>query len=288
MTLTPGFTGSTLDRCEPARAQAEMLDAMAMESGALLLDLDGYDPRVEGDRLGWSALPALAPEERVLLGRIDGKARFARLDPDAPAARRTNELMSLLAGLHPAEAELYATARSLLDWHARHRFCANCGSPTAPFRAGWARLCPSCATEHFPRTDPVVIMLAEHEDQVLIGRQPAFPPGRYSALAGFVEVGESIEEAVRRELFEEAGICAGNVRYLASQPWPFPSQLMIGCIAETDDPTITLDRLELEDAKWVSRAEVRAAFNREEGAAFLIPPPIAIAHTLFQLWLAEG
>jgi len=286
--ITPGFTGSPLDRCEPARAKVEALEAMAAEAGALLLDLDGYDPLIAGDRLGWSPLPKLAEEERVLLGRIDGIARFARLDPQAPAARRTGALMDLLGALPPDEAETYATARSLLDWHARHRFCANCGTPTAPCHAGWARLCPNCATEHYPRTDPVVIMLAEHDDHVLVGRQPAFPPGRYSALAGFVEVGESIEEAVRRELFEEAGIRAGAVRYLASQPWPFPSQLMMACIATTDDPTITLDQLELEDAKWVSRADVRAALAGEEGAAFLAPPPYAIANTLFRLWLAEG
>jgi len=194
--------------------------------------------------------------------------------------------MALFATLPASEAATYAAARSLLDWHSRHRFCANCGEPSAPIRGGWARHCNCCSTEHFPRTDPVVIMLAEHDDRVLIGRQAAFPAGRYSALAGFVEVGESVEEAVARELHEEAGVSALSVRYVASQPWPFPSQLMLACVAPVADPTITLDMAELEDARWVTRDEVRAALDQEAGAVFLPPPRYAIANTLFEAWLA--
>jgi len=141
--------------------------------------------------------------------------------------------------------------------------------------------------EHFPRTDPVVIMLAEHDDKVLVGRQAVFPPGRYSALAGFVEVGESVEEAVARELVEEAGVRATSVRYVVSQPWPFPSQLMIACIATLADDVVTLDLAELEDVKWVSREEVAAALAGDADAAFGAPPRYAIANTLFRAWLAE-
>ena len=192
----------------------------------------------------------------------------------------------MLNELPAGEAATYAAARSLIDWHARHGFCPRCGAPTQAFRAGWARRCTADGSEHFPRTDPVVIMLAEHDGRVLVGRQKAFPPGRYSALAGFVEVGESMEEAVARELHEEAGVRATAVRYLSSQPWPFPSSLMLACIAEVADDSITLDEKELEAAMWVTRDDVAAALAEAEGARFLPPPAFAIANTLFQHWLA--
>jgi NAD+ diphosphatase len=190
----------------------------------------------------------------------------------------------LLGILSHADAALWGTARSLIDWHNRHRFCSACGSPSELFRAGWGRRCPACAAEHFPRVDPVVIMLAEHDGRVLLGRQPRFPPRRYSALAGFVEPGESIEEAVTRELREEAGIEATQVRYIASQPWPFPGQLMIACLARAADDRLTLDREELDDAFWASRSEVEAALAGDPAAPFLAPPPFAIAHSLLRAW----
>ena len=285
--LYVGFTGSPLDRAEIARHDADALAALAANPNALLLDLPDYLPPTEDGALAWRPYAPLPPEERLLLGLIDGIPRFARIDPQAVAARRWAELMTLLDGLSPGEAGVYATARSVLDWHARHRFCANCGTKTAPHHAGWARLCPHCGTEHYPRTDPVVIMLAEYQDRVLVGRQPTFAPGRYSALAGFVEVGESIEEAVARELREEAGVVATSVRYVASQPWPFPSQLMVACIAQVADDAITLDLTELEDAKWVDRLEVEAALRGDAGAVFGAPPRYAIANSLFNAWLAE-
>lgn len=159
-----------------------------------------------------------------------------------------------------------------------------CGAPTAIFRGGWGRSCAACGAEHFPRVDPVVIMLAEYDGRVLVGRQPGFPPGFFSALAGFVEPGESLEEAVARELFEEAGIQVSDVAYVASQPWPFPSSLMIGCRAVAHDPALTLDTTELEAAMWVDRAEVRAALAGDMGATFLAPPPLAIARHLLEDW----
>jgi len=286
--LYVGFTGSPLDRAEPARHDADALAALAGNPAALLLDMQDYLPLTADGALGWKPLPSLPPEELLLLGLIDGIPRFARIDPEAVAARRWAELMTVLDSLSPGEGGTYAAARSVLDWHARHRFCANCGAKTAPHHAGWGRLCPQCGTEHYPRTDPVVIMLAEYEDRVLVGRQPGFAPGRYSALAGFVEVGESIEEAVARELREEAGVVATGVDYVASQPWPFPSQLMIACIAEVAMDAVTLDMAELEDAKWVDRAEVEAALRGDEDAVFGAPPRYAIANSLFRAWLARS
>jgi NAD+ diphosphatase len=152
------------------------------------------------------------------------------------------------------------------------------------FRGGWGRKCASCNAEHFPRVDPVVIMLAECAGRVLVGRQGGFPPGFFSALAGFVEPGESLEEAVARELFEEAGIRVSDVTYVASQPWPFPSSLMIGCRAVATDPALTLDTTEIEAAMWVNKTEVRAALAGDMGAPFLAPPSLAIARHLLEEW----
>ena len=288
MNLYVGFIGSPLDRIEPVRRDAEALATLAANPAALLLEMEDYVPRVANGTLAWRPFTPLPPEQTLLLGLIDGIPRFARIDPDAVAAKRTPELMALLDNLSTGEAGTYAAARSVLDWHARHRFCANCGAISQPHHAGWARLCPSCGTEHYPRTDPVVIMLAEYDGRVLVGRQPGFAPGRYSALAGFVEVGESVEEAVARELREEAGVIATSVRYVASQPWPFPSQLMIACIATLADDVVTLDLAELEDVKWVDRDEVAAALAGDADAIFGAPPRYAIANTLFRAWLAES
>jgi len=288
MSLYVGFTGSPLDRVEPARHDPEAVARLAESPKALLLDLNDYVPQAVDCALVWRPLTPLPAEELLLLGLIDGVPRFAHIDPTGRAATRTPELMALLDSLAAGEAGTYAAARSLLDWHARHRFCANCGTLSVAFRAGWARHCPACGTEHYPRTDPVAIMLAEYQDRVLVGRQPGFAPGRYSALAGFIEVGESIEEAVARELREEAGVVATSVRYVASQPWPFPSQLMVACIASVADDVVTLDLAELEDAKWVNRAEVAAALAGDAEAVFGAPPRYAIANSLFRAWLAEA
>ena len=288
MSLYVGFTGSPLDRVEPARHDPEAVARLAESPKALLLDLNDYVPQAVDCALVWRPLTPLPAEELLLLGLIDGVPRFAHIDPTRRAATRTPELMALLDSLAAGEAGTYAAARSLLDWHARHRFCANCGTLSVAFRAGWARHCPACGTEHYPRTDPVAIMLAEYQDRVLVGRQPGFAPGRYSALAGFIEVGESIEEAVARELREEAGVVATSVRYVASQPWPFPSQLMVACIASVADDVVTLDLAELEDAKWVNRAEVAAALAGDAEAVFGAPPRYAIANSLFRAWLAEA
>jgi NAD+ diphosphatase len=289
----PGFTGSLLDRADEARHDEAMVSAMRSDPEALLLEMSGLHPiGAEQGALGWTPLRyAEVRTELALLGRLDGRPRFVALERGVSAFRRSPELFAAITAMSPQEAGTYATARSLVDWHSRHGFCAHCGTETVVFRAGWGRVCPNCSTEHFPRVDPVVIMLAQHGEgagaRVLVGRQPAFPPGRYSALAGFLEPGESIEEAVARELKEEAGITVHSVRYMASQPWPFPSQLMIACVGMTDDDRLTVDHTELEEAVWVTRDGVRAALAGEPGAPFLPPPPYAIAHTLFSMWLGE-
>jgi NAD+ diphosphatase len=286
MTLATGFTGGTLDRADRLRHDAEALAAAMGNWQARLLRLEGGQPEVTEDgRLGWTML-AEAPDEAefVLLGLDAGRPRFAALLPGAgpQAGFRSPALIAALDALEPGEAATYAAARSVLDWHARRNWRRNGGAPTALFRAGWGRNCANCRAEHFPRVDPVVIMIAEHDGRALVGRQPGWPKGRYSALAGFLEPGESIEEAVAREIEEESGVRVSGVRYVASQPWPFPSQLMIACVGVAEDDAITLDTHELEDAMWVTRDEVRAALA---GAGpFLAPPRYAIAHSLLTHW----
>lgn len=286
----PGFTGSPLDRADRLRQDSDALAAALDWRTRLLVLGPGYEPQVdEAGRLGWTSLAdAPADAELVLLGLAEGRAHVAAITGSAGngpggAAFRSPRLMMTLGEMAPGEAATWGAARSVLDWHARHGFCARCGSGTAVFRAGWGRKCPTCSTEHFPRVDPVVIMIAEHDGRALLGRQAAWPAGRYSALAGFLEPGESIEEAVARELHEEAGIRVSDVRYVASQPWPFPSQLMIACVAVAQDDALTLDTAELEDAIWVPRDVVRSVLAGGEGP-FIAPPPYAIAHTLLMQW----
>jgi len=195
--------------------------------------------------------------------------------------------LALKGAFDPPTLSAMATAKALFGWHASHGFCAKCGAPSEAAAAGWRRECPACKTQHFPRTDPVVIMLVSDGDHCLLGRQARFPKGFYSALAGFLEPGETIEAAVKREVWEEAGIACHDVVYHASQPWPFPTTLMIGCFAKATDRTIKIDHHELEDARWFSRAEVRQMLAGTHPEGFGAPNPMAIARTLVQTW-AEG
>jgi NAD+ diphosphatase len=196
------------------------------------------------------------------------------------------DLRSIAAGgLVPQDkAAMLAAAKALMNWHTRHRFCSNCGSPTDVAVAGWRRDCPVCKAIHFPRTDPVVIMLAVDGDACLLGRQPRFPKGMYSALAGFVEPGETIEGAVRREVREEAGVVCRAVQYFASQPWPFPASLMIGSFAQAESRALEVDRVELEDARWFSRDEAIALIEGRHPDGLLAPAAMAIAHHLLKRW----
>jgi NAD+ diphosphatase len=288
------FAGSPLDRADHLRSDpAALADLMNWRARVLLLDglLPGVD---ETGGLVWGSLADVAEEaELVFLGVMDGKAHFAPVPgegADGPAYAQSGSgprAWQLMTQLAPADLAIYGGARSLVDWHARHRFCARCGAPTKLVKGGWQRHCDTCGADHFPRTDPVTIMLVEHEDTLLLGRQPRFPPRMYSALAGFVEPGETIEEAVAREIHEEAGVRVRDVRYIASQPWPFPSQLMIGCTSIAEDTALTIDTTELEDARWFTRAELQAARAAGEAGTDLLyfPRPFAIAHHLIAWWL---
>jgi NAD+ diphosphatase len=197
---------------------------------------------------------------------------------------RSVAVQGLVEGEHlPPIAE----AKAVLHWHARHRFCSNCGAPTVPVDAGWKRLCANCKTEHFPRTDPVVIMLIVDGERCLLGRSPRFAATMWSCLAGFIEPGESFEDAVHRETREEAGITCGRVKYFRSQPWPFPTTLMIGCHAEALSRDITVDRTELEDARWFNKDEIVAMLLRKHPDGLTTPPPVAIAHHIIRAWVED-
>ncbi|WP_176592343.1 NAD(+) diphosphatase [Sphingobium sp. EM0848] len=282
------YVGGRLDRVDHIRTNPDLLAQVFASPLALRVVLEGLEPVVEGGHLLMEPLPGGAwVEHYVLLGMDEGQRPiFAELLADTPdsafATARSRGLVSEVPG---HEVALYGTARSLLSWHARHRFCSVCGQRTAPVKAGWSRQCQSCQAEHFPRVDPVVIMLAEHRGRVLLGRQHGWPAGRYSALAGFVEPGEALEEAVAREIKEEAGVAVHSVRYVMSQPWPFPSSLMMACTSQADDDALKIDETELEHAFWCDAEGVRAALAEEEGAPFIAPPPMAVAWHLLRHWL---
>ena len=277
----PFFSGPGLDRADALRARPEAIAALARRSDSRALTWADGAPALDGEgRLRWEPVGGPVP---LFLG-LDGESpRFSAIPDGVPLDSRTH--FALLGELDERDAPLFAAALSLANWHRRHLFCSACGAPTQASRGGWSRACATCGGDHYPRVDPVVIMLAEHDGRLLLGRQPHYPPGRYSALAGFVEAGETIEAAVARELHEEAGIRVGAVTYLASQPWPFPSSLMIGAHAVALDDRLTVDTTELDDARWFTRHEVVAALAGEPDAAFLAPPRFAIARTLIDRWV---
>ncbi len=289
------FAGSPLDRADHLRGDTDAVSRL-MDHRARLLRLSGLDPVIGDDgALVWGSLAEVDTDaELVFLGLLDGRACFAAVPLSATVAPAGPALWKAAASLSAEEIAIYGTARALVSWHARHRFCAVCGTPTVLAKGGWQRNCTDgrCKSEHFPRTDPVTIMLVEHPNDsggnLLLGRQPRFPPRRFSALAGFVEPGETIEEAVAREVFEEAGVRVRDVSYVASQPWPFPSSLMIGCHAFADDPAITVDTTELEEALWFTRDEIAAAMAGDESGRFIAPPRMAIANVLLKWWLGRG
>ncbi len=284
----PGFTGAGLDRADHLRLDEQQLAALGRHADARLLSLAELDPVLDdAGGLAWTTITG-ATGETIFLGLESGAPRFAPLIRTAAIGQRAWGVFRQLALMSPKDAAIWAAARSLNEWHNRHGFCGVCGAVTRSFRAGWGRLCPGCGMEHFPRVDPVVIMLAEHDGRVLVARGPGYPPRRYSALAGFVEPAESIEEAVARELMEEAGVVVSDVRYVASQPWPFPGSLMIACLGRARSDRLTLDGNELEDAIWVDRAGVEAALAGEPDAPFQAPPPFAIANTLLTRWIAAA
>ena len=295
--LFPGFAGNRIDRRSEHRGPDSVPAALADSAARLyLFDGDRVFTR-DGEPLFTQAeATALGAriEQAVLLGWADGAPRLAATAPE-PVGEATGVTLTDLRALAttgattPENIGALAQARSLLHWHNRHGFCSNCGAPTVVTNGGYRRDCPACGAEHFPRTDPVVIMLAILGEgpgaRVLLGRQRRFPAGMYSALAGFLEPGETVEAAVRRETLEESGIHVGRVRYYASQPWPFPASLMIGCHAEAISEEIVRDDAELEDCRWFGRDEATAMLAGTQPEGLKAPNPIAIAHWLVRAWV---
>lgn len=298
------FAGNPLDRASDRRGDAEWIAARLASPESLGLALWNGRPLVEAAPDGGLQIAYLAPRlaaelaggpERLLfLGLWKESAVFAvdlggGADPSEGALQglgRFEDLRAVALRLPAADAAILATAKSMFEWRRRHDHCAACGEPTRIVDGGWKRQCPACEAEHFPRTDPVVIMLPCHGGRCMLGRQEAWPKGMFSALAGFLEPGESIEEACARELAEEAGLRTRAVRYHSSQPWPYPSSLMIGLIAEVEDDEGAPDQTELSEVRWFTRAEARDLLaGRIQGAS--APGPMAIAHQLIKAWAAE-
>lgn len=296
-----GYTESRIERVAEKRFDTAWLDLQAADircrtyvTGGELIVMKRGDP-VHDPLFSPSEARSLGPlAETVFLGAMDGVARFGTAMTQAAAEElkersdlfvtdlRSIAIQGLVAAEHlPPIAE----AKALLHWHARHRFCSNCGGPTAPVDGGWKRACPECKGEHFPRTDPVVIMLAVRGDKGLLGRSGRFAASMWSCLAGFVEPGESVEDAVRRETMEEAGVRCGRVRYLFTQPWPFPMSLMIGCHAEALNENLTIDATELVGARWFSKDECAAMLLCKHPEGLTCPPHVAIAHHIIRAWV---
>ena len=300
----PAFVTHILDRAAHLRGNDEKLLALESHpnSRAYVVHRDSLVVKREGD--GSRALLSIDEAHKfganpgtIFLGLRDGAAVFG-MGISAAAVEKlmtrddvaVNELrgMAMQGVVPPEQLSAIAMAKSMVSWHQRHGFCANCGTRTAMKEGGWKRDCPNCKAEHFPRTDPVVIMLVTSGDKCLLGRQKQFLPGMYSCLAGFVEAAETIEDAVRREILEESGIRCTDVNYYMTQPWPYPSSLMIGCTARATSEDIVVDRTELEDARWFDRDEARLMITRKHPDGLAGPHPFAIAHHLVGRWVHGG
>ena len=306
----PRLSRATVDRAEPLRLDAERLLTGWPKARVLLVDEKGRAPiRPDAnDEYTVVTKPATdfgaePPADATLLGEQDEVAYWAMrgapslIDGDDPS--EWQDLRARGADLDPTSAGLMVSAVAVLNWHDNAGFCARCGSSTAPTHAGWMRVCAKCAHEEYPRTDPAIICLVHDggvgsSAQVLLARQPVWPPGRYSVLAGFVEAGESLEACVAREIEEEVGVTVSDIRYLGSQAWPFPRSLMVGFTAVADpvQPLRPLDG-EIAEAFWLTRAELRNALHSGDwvtgdGKPLLLPPPVSIARTMLDSWAAAG
>ena len=314
----PIFSDSPIDRASHLRTDDKWLADSLIDPhtryapfrnlNALIVPSDQPDVPLD---IGWQAPVDVAEFVGdgaicVFLGLMDGAPRYAidvsslddkHASSELARAGRFMEVRRVSPRLGHGIPAILAQGRSMIDWHKRHQFCSTCGAPSKSSQGGYLRMCSGdgCGAQHFPRTDPVVIMLATRGDRCLLGRQPGFPPNMYSALAGFMEPGETVIDAVRREVMEEAGIKVGKVHYRGTQPWPFPSSLMIGCRADAESEEITIDGQELEDARWFDRAEIIAALENpsinledQNWQGLAVPPPMAIAHHLIRDWAFEN
>jgi NAD+ diphosphatase len=298
------YSGSLLERAAALRGDEGKLAALLEHPRAGVYVVGGESIVLKAQ--GAAPDPLFSPDEArtlgvaretVFLGLLHDAPRFGiGIDPaaiEALKARADLKLIDLRTIAVQGEVDTVhvpplAEAKAILGWHARHRFCPNCSAATVLTQAGWRRDCPVCKAEHFPRTDPVVIMLPIKGDRCVLGRSPRFPPTMWSCLAGFCEPGESIEEAVRREVAEEVGVTCARVRYFASQPWPFPASLMIGCHAEAVSDEVVIDKSEIEDARWFDRAELKSMLLRQHPQELSTPPPIAIAHHIIRDFVEHG
>jgi NAD+ diphosphatase len=298
------YSGSLLERAAALRGDEAKLAALYSHERAGVYVIGGESIVLKAERAALDPLfsPAEActlglARETVFLGLLHDAPRFGvGIDAAAVEALKAHADLKLIdlrsiavqGAVDTVHVPPLAEAKAILGWHARHRFCPNCGAGTVLMQAGWRRDCPLCKAEHFPRTDPVVIMLPIKGDRCVLGRSPRFPPTMWSCLAGFCEPGESIEEAVRREVAEEVGVTCARVRYFASQPWPFPSSLMIGCHAEAVSDDVVIDESEIEDARWFDRAELKSMLLRAHPQQLSTPPPIAIAHHIIRDFIEHG
>jgi NAD+ diphosphatase len=297
------FAGNPLNRASEKRLEAPWIESRLHDPSSLIFPMWRLEPFLLGPanspppiqlgllKPGVAEVLAADGAPCIFLG-LDGDRAVFALDVSAaenPAkegplaglgffrdARAAGQLVSI------KEAGIVAQAKALIDWHQRHGFCPKCGAPTTLMDAGYRRFCEKCHSEHFPRVDPVVIMLATDGDACLVGRGKLFPQGMFSALAGFIEPGETIEEAVRRELMEEASVKVGEVSYWATQPWPFPSSLMIGCFAKAANRDVKVDQSELAELRWIERKVARELIEGKRVDGIMVPPPIAIAHHLIK------
>lgn len=287
------FVEAPLDRAENLRDDRDALAGLWAQGRALVLDAEGRSWADAGGALLAPRAADLAdgPGEALFLGLRGGEGWFAVREEDAGdgSVPARIDLRSAAAQWPDFEATAFAQARAVLHWRARHRHCGACGGALDYRRAGWLGWCGACALEHYPRSDPAVIVAVSDGERLLLGRGPGWAPRRYSVLAGFVEPGESLEQTVVREVFEESSVRVRGCRYLASQPWPFPSSLMLGfeADAEPDEPHCASD--ELEDARWFGRDEVGAALRGESGPdGLLLSPTISISRWLIERWHAGG
>lgn len=300
-----GFGFNPLNRLSEIRHDKNFIDGQRNQPSTrfftfvdnvpvLIVQGSGFQPLFSHEQLAELGQPVTD----IYLGRDETGASLFAAAFDADCAVRVADnpqLESLdlrsiaLRGLvSPALLGELGGANAMLNWHRRHQFCSNCGARSRISAAGWRRDCDACGGHHFPRVDPVVIMLAIHGERCLLGRQPRFASGMYSALAGFLEPGETVEDAVRREIREESGISCSEVAYFASQPWPFPSSLMIGCFARALGENIVVDAVELEDARWFSRDEAARMMAGNHATGLSAPKPYAIAHHLLKAFIEDG
>ena len=307
------FSNNPLDRVSYLRSDPEWINKMTTDSKSMFVPFSKGQPFVSTisrltskNAIENEASPAWFPysffdneiiekSTIIFLGLLDDIAFFAiDLSKIHDAENQANlkdmgsfeDLMALSSQpIESGELAMLGQAKAIFEWHNSHTYCSRCGEKSNMVEGGYKRVCNHCKSEHFPRTDPVVIMLATYNDHAFLGRQKRFPPGMYSALAGFIEPGESIEEAVARELNEEAGIVINNASYHSSQPWAFPNSLMIGCIAESTSEKFKLDEIEIDEGRWFTRTELTNAINVSENSKFFVPPKMAIAHHLIKAFV---